>query len=334
MAVRAPNWIGDVVLSLPALRDVRRNFPRSRIEVVARPWVADLYGSVAEIDEVRAASGLAEETAVLAGGYDLALLLPNSFATAWAARRAGVAERWGYATDARHLLLTRRPPVPASVRGINQVFYYRALLAGLGLRVSARPDARIEPTTEWVERAAKRLGEGEWVGINPGAFYGSAKRWLPERFGAIADRLRRRGFRVAVLGGHAELPLGKAIAEACGPGVSLLCGETGLGELVGVLSRLRLLVTGDSGPMHLAAAVGCAVVAVVGSTDWRETAPYTDRVRTVQSPVACAPCMLRECPIDHRCMTGVGVTDVWEAIEATLETTRPTLGSNTTLVMK
>ncbi len=321
MAVRAPNWIGDVVLSLPALRDVRRNFPRSRIEVVARPWVADLYRGVAEIDDVRMAKSFAEETALLAGGFDLALLFPNSFATAWAARRAGVAERWGYATDCRQLLLTRRAPVPASVRGINQVFYYRSLLAGLGLRVSAQPDVRIEPTAEWVEGAEKLLGEGEWVGINPGAFHGSAKRWIAERYGAIADLLRRRGLRVAVLGGRAELPLGREVAAACGSRVELLCGRTDLGELVGVLSKLRLLVTGDSGPMHLAAAVGCSVVAVVGSTDWRETAPYTDRVRAVQAPVACAPCLLRECPIDHRCMTGVGVMDVWQAIEATLETT-------------
>ena len=320
VAVRAPNWIGDAVLSLPALRDVRRNFPGSRIEVVARPWVAELYRGVAEIDGIRAATGFAEETAVLADGYDLALLLPNSFATAWAARRAGVAERWGYATDGRQLLLTRRAPVPASVRGINQVFYYRSLLAGLGLRVSARPDVRIEPTAEWVERARERLGEGDWAGINPGAHYGSAKRWIPERYGAIADRLRRRGLRVAILGGHAELALGRAIAAACGSDVSLLCGKTDLGELLGVLSKLRVLVTGDSGPMHLAAAVGCSIVAIVGSTDWRETAPYTDRVRAVRSPVACAPCMLRECPIDHRCMTGVGVTDVWEAVEAALET--------------
>jgi heptosyltransferase-2 len=312
IVVRAPNWVGDVVLSLPAVRDLRRNLPRARVTVLARPWVADLYRAVTEVDEVRESLGFARDVEALRGAFDAALLLPNSFGTALAVWRAGVPERWGYATDGRGALLTRAVPVSADVRGRSQVYYYRWMLAGLGLHVSGAPDASLRCPEEWSRRAADKLGDGgPWLGLNPGAFYGTAKRWLPERYAAVADRVARlTGAKVAIVGGPAERPLGEAVARMMRTPARLLSGETTLGELVGVLSRLRVLVTNDSGPMHLASALGVAVVAVFGSTDWRETAPAGGRHRLLREPVHCSPCMLRECPIDHRCMRGVGVDQV------------------------
>ena len=316
LLVRAPNWVGDVVLSLPALRDLRRSFPTARLEVLARPWVAELYHAVPDVDAVALSRGHAPDVEAVTGRFDLALLLPNSFGTAFVLWRAGVPERWGYATDGRGLLLTRGCPVPASVRGRSQVYYYRAMLQGLGLVVEGEPDASLACPEEWAARGHSLLGdEGPWVGVNPGAFYGTAKRWLPERFAAAADVVARRaGARVAVVGGAAERPLGEAIAAQLRAPSRVLCGETTLGDLVGVLARLRLLLTNDSGPMHLAAAVGTPVVAVFGSTDWRETAPVSPRARVVREETACAPCLLRECPIDHRCMARVGAGRV--AVEA------------------
>lgn len=318
LLVRAPNWVGDVVLSLPALRDARRAFPGARLEVLARPWVADLYRIVPEVDGVCESGGPTRDAEALRGRFDAALLLPNSFATAFVAWRAGIPERWGYATDGRGLLLTRRCRVPAAVGGRSQVYYYRAMLKGLGITTEGPPDASLRCPAEWGARGAGLLGDdGPWIGVNAGAFYGSAKRWLPERFGAAADMVARRvGARVVLVGGPRERPLAEAIAGELEAPVRVLCGETTLGELVGVLSRLRLLLTNDSGPMHVAAALGVPLVAVFGSTDWRETSPVGPASRVVREPTDCAPCLLRECPVDHHCMTRVGVDRVAaEALE-------------------
>jgi lipopolysaccharide heptosyltransferase II len=312
LVVRAPNWVGDAVLSLGAVRDLRRNFPGARLEMLARPWVAPLYEAVSEVDAVRPSGGLRADVRDLRGRFDAAVLLPNSFAAALAVRAAGIPERWGYATDGRGALLTRKARVPREVRGRSQVYYYRAMLAGIGLTVSATPDVRLSAPAAWMDRAAALLGgPGPWIGLNPGAFFGSAKRWVPERYAAAGERLAREsGARIAIVGGAPERPLGEAIAAALSVPARVLCGETTLGELVGVLSRLRLLLTNDSGPMHLAAALGVPVVAVFGPTDWRETGPVGDRHRLVREPVPCSPCLLRECPIDHRCMRRVGVERV------------------------
>lgn len=312
IVVRAPNWIGDVVLSLGAVRDLRRNFPAARIEVLARPWVAELYGALAEVDAVRPSAGRGADARSVRGAFDAAVLLPNSFAAALAVWQAGVPHRWGYATDGRGPLLTRAGRVPSGIRGRSQVYYYRAMLAAVGLQVSATPDASLRCPPEWASRGQALLGGGgPWIGLNPGAFYGTAKRWLPERYAAVGDTLSRRtGARVAIVGGAAERALGESIASGMREPARVLCGETGLSELTGVLKHLSLLVTNDSGPMHLAAALGVPVVAVFGPTDSLETGPVGDAHRIVREPVHCSPCKLRECPIDHRCMTRIGVDRV------------------------
>lgn len=319
IVVRAPNWIGDVVLSLGAVRDLRRNFPAARIEVLARPWVSDLYGAVREVDAVRPSAGVRADARSLRGSFDAAVLLPNSFASAFAVWRAGIPHRWGYATDGRSLLLTRAGRVPPQVRGRSQVYYYRAMLAAVGLTVSASPDSSLSCPPEWSRRADVLLGDGPWIGLNPGAFYGTAKRWVPERYAAVGDTLARRtGSRVAIVGGAAERDLGESIARGMREPARVLCGETSLADLAGVLSRLRLLVTNDSGPMHVAAALGVPVVAIFGPTDERETGPVGDAHRIVREPVHCSPCMLRECPIDHRCMTRIGADRVIAEAQAML----------------
>jgi heptosyltransferase-2 len=319
--VRAPNWIGDAVMSLGAIRDLRRNFPSARIEVLARPWVADLYGAVREVDAVRRSGGFRADVDALRGAFDLAVLLPNSFGSALQVFAARIPERWGYATDGRGPLLTRRARPPREgLRGSSEVYYYRAMLSGLGLEVRATPDVSLDPPAGWVARGAQLLGsEGPWIGINAGAAFGSAKQWVPERFAAVAEAAGKRfGARIAVVGGPADRSLGERIASSLGAPARVLCGETTLPELIGVLSHLRLLVTNDSGPMHLASAQGVPVVAIFGSTDWRETAPVGTPHQIVREEVACAPCKLRECPIDHRCMTLVSVDRVVQAIEEVL----------------
>lgn len=305
--VRAPNWLGDVVLSLPAVRDLRRNFPQARLEVLARPAVAALYAAVAEVDAVRESRGLRGDAAAVRGAFDSGVLLTNSFGSALALRLGGVPERWGYATEGRGPLLTRRARVPVAVRGRSQVYYYRAMLACLGLRVSAGPDASLAAPAQWLEAADRLLGPGRWIGLNPGAAFGAAKRWPAARFAAVGDALAARtGVQVAVLGAASERPLADEVAAGMRHPVRVLAGQTRLSELAGVLARLELLVTNDSGPMHVASALGTAVVAVFGPTDERETAPAGPaRTRIARVPVPCAPCGLRACPIDHACMRRV-----------------------------
>jgi heptosyltransferase-2 len=315
IVVRAPNWVGDVVLSLPALRDLRRLHPAARLEVLARPWVGQLYEAVGEVDAVLESRGFAEDAAGLRGRFDLGVLLPNSFGSALTLWRASIPERWGYATDARGLLLTRSCRVPGRVRGQSQVYYYRAMLEGLGLAIEGPPDASLVCPPEWAGSGATLLGDdGPWIGVNAGAFYGTAKRWAPERFAAAAALVARRlGARVAIVGGSSERALGERVAAQLGGSARVLCGETTLADLVGVLKQLRLLLTNDSGPMHLAAALGTPLVAVFGSTDWTETAPVSEQARVVREETECAPCRLRECPIDHRCMARVSVDRVTAA---------------------
>jgi heptosyltransferase-2 len=319
--VRAPNWLGDTVLSLPAVRDLRRNFATARLEVLAPPVVADLYRAVDEVDAVRETTGLGTDVESLRGAFPLGVLLPNSFGSALPLFLARIPERWGYATDGRGILLTRRCPVPPEVRGESEVYYYRAMLAGVGLEVSASPDSSLRAPGEWRERALRLLGGGgPWLGINPGASYGSAKRWIPERYAAVADQLaRRHGLRPVIVGGPAERAVGERVRKAMATEALDLAGRTALPELVGVLAELRLLLTNDSGPMHLAAALGTRTVAVFGSTDGRETHPRGERAVMVREEVECAPCKLRDCPIDHRCMALVTAERVAAEAERLLE---------------
>jgi heptosyltransferase-2 len=334
--LRAPNWVGDVVLSLPALRDVRRAFAGSRLDVLAQPRVAQLYAAVAEVDAVRTSRGFRADVAALRGAYELALLFTNSFGTALVAARAGIPERWGYAREGRGFLLTRAPRVPAAARGHSEAEYYRLLLRGLGLPVSEAVDAHLDCPPEWAARGRGLLGDdggAGFVGLSAGAFFGGAKRWLPERFAAVGELLAREtGAGIVLLGSPGERPLAEHVAAGMPRArVVNLCGATDLAGLVGVIAGLRLLVSGDSGPMHVAAALGVPVAAVFGPTDWRETAPLGGRCRLVREPVACAPCKLRECPIDHRCMRRVDVARVLEAARELMTASGATLGARPVL---
>jgi heptosyltransferase-2 len=319
LVVRAPNWLGDVVLSLGAVRDVRRQFPKARLEVLARPSVAGLYGAVTEIDAARTSRGWREDAETLRGAFDAVVLLPNSFGSALAAWRGGVPERWGYATDGRGGLLTRSARPPRGLRGESQVYYYRAMLAGVGFTVSASPDVSLRCPDDWAAAVRARLGDRPRMAVSPGAAFGGAKRWLPARFAAVASSLaRERGAEVVVLGSAADRAVGEAVAGQMSPRPQVLCGETTLPELVAILASSELLVTNDSGTMHVAAALGTPLVAIFGPTDWRETAPVGARHRLVREPVHCAPCLLRDCPIDHRCMKAVSAERVLAAAREVL----------------
>ena len=336
LVVRAPNWLGDAIMAMPALASVRQAFATAHVTIAAIPSIAPVFQeeTSARQDDLLVIPDRGREIELLAGGrFDAILLLTNSFRTALAARRAGIAERWGFGRGVRRLLLTRaiaRPP-----RRQHQSLYYLALTNGLGFEARERyPRVGVRPQTS--SRAAaflRELGiapEATVVGFAPGAAYGHAKRWPPGRVAALIARLTsERGVTALMVGASGDRAAGREIESALPAGTRVVnaIGRTDLRLLAGVLARCAAFVSNDSGGMHLAAALGVPLVAIFGPTNERETAPLGGPdVRGVVStpdvlthPVFCRPCMLRECPIDHRCMTRIAPEHVFERVVAHLD---------------
>ena len=330
LVVRAPNWLGDAVMALPALAALRVALPETRIAIAAVAGVAPIFEEETSVapDAVMAIRNRREEAGLLAAGtFDAALLLTNSFRSAWMARRAGIAERWGFAANMRSALLTRAVPRPRA--RVHQSAYYGALVRGLGFDV-ADGVPRIGIREETARRADALLARHavtpatRLVGFAPGAAYGHAKRWPPSRVAQVITRVSMEQHATSVLvGAGDDRDAGREIESALPKGVTVLnlIGRTDLGQLTGVLARCSAFVSNDSGAMHLAAAAGVPVTAIFGPTDERVTAPLGDHDVIVHQ-VFCRPCMLRDCPIDHRCMRGITVDAVVKAVSARLETVR------------
>jgi len=320
--VRATNWVGDAVMSLPAIRAVRERLARAELVVVARPWVAGVYGRETAIDRIisyeargwRERIGFGLELA--RENFDCAILLQNAFDAAAMAWLAGIPERIGYRRDGRGWLLTRAitPPQPGEVPR-HERFYYLELLRRAGL-IEGFPECGAI-RLEGVEAAAAAGREGlallglhgPFIGVSPGAAYGNAKRWLPERFAEAAARLGKElGAGVLLFGSAAERGLADAVAggvRAAGVEARNFCGETSLAGYLEFAANCRVFLTNDSGAMHIASALGIPTVAVFGATDDTTTGPTGALARVVREHAECSPCLLRECPIDHRCMTAV-----------------------------
>jgi heptosyltransferase-2 len=333
--VRGPNWLGDAVMCEPALRGLRKLFPDAQIALLVKPAVADLFVGhpaltrVLTYDTKGRHAGLSGKWA-LAGqlrrqGFDLAVLFQNAFEAAFLTFLAGVPRRYGYATDGRSLLLSDPVAAPDRRTLVHQVHYYWELLKPLGLTGDpSAPELVVFPEEE--QAMAGRFAQSGLtatdvvVGINPGSTYGGAKRWLPERFAEVTERLcrtiresREQQASVVIFGAKGEEQLGREIAARLSSRSLILSGSTTIRELMAAVKRCAMLLTNDTGPMHIASAFQVPVVAIFGPTDWRTTSPFGSAHTIVRQPVDCAPCLLRECPIDHRCMTRVTVDQVYDA---------------------
>ena len=311
--IRATNWVGDAVMSLPALHAIRERFDQAHIAILAKPWVADLYSRESLADEVipYTASSLVAKWRVGrqlgSQGFDCAILLQNAFEAALLAWVARIPDRIGYARDGRGWLLTRAVTVPKPGEiPPHQRVYYLELLRRAGI-INDLPD-----TFPSIGRAG--VHSQLMIGVSPGAAYGTAKRWLPERFAEAAVRLaRERGASIALFGSKSERALCEQVAQLIRDvPVTNYAGQTSLAEFIDLASRCELFLTNDSGAMHIASALGVPTVAVFGATDHIATGPSGANSRVVREPVECSPCLLRECPIDHRCMTRVSATRVVE----------------------
>jgi len=329
LIVRTPNWLGDSVMALPTLRALRAGLPHARITLVGA-WAGLLAGqSVADdwLAYPRAwADRLAATRPIRALRADTALLLPNSLESALAAWLWGARRRIGFAADHRAGLLTH-PLEPRAVRR-HQVEEYLALLEAFGLSPGEQePTWRLEPAdadARRLDRLFDSVGLREktpLVGIQLGAAFGPSKLWLVERVASLCDALASREISALLLGSQAEAALALRVQALSVSGVASLVGRDSPELLPWVLSRLDLLVSGDTGAAHLAAAIGLPVVALFGPTDPRHTRPLGSRSVAIWKKPPCAPCFLSRCPLDHVCMRSISVDEVLREVEARLSGT-------------
>jgi heptosyltransferase-2 len=312
--VLSPNWLGDAVMALPAIADVRRHFQNARLIVAARRSVAGLFRMTPQVDQVLVLER-PDVSTLKAQQADVAILLPNSFKSAWLVTRAGVPHRWGYAADFRRPLLSRAIARPR--RSVHQAEYYQHLVRALGM-ASGPLEPAISVPDDAVVAARMLLNSRAWspsrplVAIAPGAAYGTAKRWLPEHYASLVSSLVGIGAQCVLVGSAGDTEttdwIQRLIPDRQREHVLDLTGVTNLPSLAGVISTAKAFVSNDSGAMHVAAAVGAPVAAIFGPTREHETRPLgrgDARAEVLIHPVWCRPCMLRECPIDHRCMRGL-----------------------------
>jgi len=334
--VRSTNWIGDVVMSLPALRELRRLNPSSHLVVLAREWVSGLYQSQPDLaDDLLTFPDRRSSLRVIGRirGFDQAVLLQNAFEAALLCFLARIPDRRGYSTDGRGILLTDRATPRYGVNPRHQVYYYLDLLYLTGLspidyRTAAGfvPDIRIRPDATALQWADNFLGEvpgahrRPLVGLNPGATFGPAKRWTADRYAALADRLiRETGGTVVIVGSKGETAIAEEIRREMKEVPVTAAGRTTIPQLLALLSRCSAFVTNDSGPMHLAAALDLPQVAIFGSTDEVATGPFSPKATVIHKHVECSPCLRKECPIDLRCFTRISVDEVFAAVMQKLE---------------
>ena len=356
--VRGVNWLGDAVMTLPALRRLRERFSNAHISILTHSKLEDLWRGQAVVDDVitfsKGDSVLKVGWVLRAQRFDLALVLPNSPRSALETWFARIPKRIGYARSGRNWLLTRAvpsrpgrvpmkkrtpgeiralikapPTAPAIAETAHQIHEYLHLVAELGasavpvapsLQVSGEEmaAARAKLLDKWLQE--RGLGASVvLLGLNPGAEYGPAKRWPAENFAAVAREICRRlpNSVWIAFGGPGDARVCAEIERLADGRVLSLAAKTTLRQLMALLKSCRVLLTNDSGPMHLAAALDTPVVVPFGSTSPELTGPGLPgdtRHAILRSPTPCAPCFLRECPIDFRCMTGITVNQVVDAV--------------------
>lgn len=334
--VRGANWLGDAVMTLPALREIRRIFPQARLTMWTKQSLQELFMGTDLVDDFLLGQGDSvrlQARAIRAGAFDLVILFQNSFRAALVTFLGRVPLRCGYRTHGRGFLLTHAMPVDPAHRLRHQVVYYLNLVAQLERALvgqtdvdCARPNVHL-PVSPERRQEGLRLLAGHGIGpdhklvlINPGATNSRAKQWHAERFAVVADRLLNRGdTHVVFIGTEEEAGLTQMITQQMSGRPTIMTGRTTLTQLLAVMSCADLLISNDTGPAHLAAAIGLPTLVIFGPTEYWATRPLATCATVIRQPVGCAPCMLRQCPIDHRCMTHISINDVLTPATAILD---------------
>ncbi len=332
--VRGTNWIGDAVMSIPALRELRRIFPDSHISLHTRDWADGLFRDADFIDDLvtfeknrwKIKDVYDNSQFLRDDGYELAVLFPNSFESAITTFFSRIPRRIGYNKDVRGLLLTDPIAVPEWKNRKHEVFYYLNLIAEVERRVLGRdtvslaiPNTDLNISEERKIEARKKLSElgvdldKKIVALGVGSTNSQAKRWPAERYAALNDNLQNDlGANVILIGAESEKDVSNTVMKLSNRTPVDLTGKTDLAEAVSLLSVIDLLISNDMGLAHVAPAVGTSTIAIFGPTNSETTRPYSLNAEVIRKEVECAPCMLRDCPIDHRCMTRISVDEVFE----------------------
>jgi len=338
VVVRGTNWVGDSLMTIPALRALRRVLPDAHITLVIRPGTKGIFSGVDFIDEIlvydrkNAFSVVPQVREWKRGRFDLAVLFQNAFEAALIPFLAGVPLRLGYATESRQALLTDPLPLPDWRSSRHEVFYYLYLITALEQMLfgrstvcEAEPDASIQISearkaeTAELLRAVGVNEDDAVVAICPGSINSRAKRWPAEAYASLADRLIESKRRVLLIGSKDELDVSEDVTHRMRRQPIVLTGKTTLDQITAVLDRADLIVTNDTGPAHIGAALGRPTIVIFGPTNPLTTRPFAPEAVVLRHPPDCAPCMLRDCPIDHRCMTAITVDEVFEQSHALLK---------------
>ena len=326
--VRTPNWIGDSVLALPALKCLSQNFPAAEIWVATRNWGEGIFKTVSFIkdliilpDQTNLKSLKKESQKIKEKRFDIGLLLTNSFASALSLFMASIPERWGYSKDSRRILLTRGIPITEKEIFSHQVHYYLDLLSRLGM-TTHNPQLFFplhENETKDTEHDMLSLPGKEsrlLITFHPGASYGSAKRWPVEHFISLGARLQKeKGALILITGTSSESNIADQISSQLPESPIVLTGKTSVRQLAAVIQLSHLFISNDSGPMHIANALKTPVIALFGPTNPLRTGPFQEPSVVLKKEVPCWPCSYRECPFDHRCMTQISPDEVYEACQ-------------------
>jgi heptosyltransferase-2 len=341
IVVRGTNWVGDAVMTVPALRELRRLFPDAHITLATRSWADGLFADAEFLDDLLIHEGSGLRSVVYQvrswqkGGFDLAVLFPNSLESALVASLARVPARIGYAADGRQRLLTHPLVLPEWRSSRHEVFYYLNIISELERLIGrdrlsqslhdVQPDASMQLSEKRKSEARqflrfKGVRDGRpLIALCPGSINSRAKRWPAERYAALGDRfVSELGAEVLLIGSAAESEVSFEVSRQMENQPVMLTGETDLAQLVGILGVVDLLVTNDTGPAHIASALERPTLVIFGPTNPLTTRPFSSAGEIVRHPPDCAPCMLRDCPIDHRCMTAISPDEVFERAQAML----------------
>lgn len=333
--IRGANWIGDAVMTIPAMREIRRLFPESRITLLTRSWAEGIFRDADFVDEILTfesrdrsfANVFSEARRLRTGEFDLAVLFPNSFGSAAVVRLAGIPRRLGYASEGRSILLSDAIRRPRWKDERHQSLYYLKIAAEverrlLGTETAAVAEATISLSVSESRRASaqERLDDAGLdlakpiVAFGAGSTNSMAKRWGEMRFARLAELLQKRlDANILLLGAENETGASAQVSAFSDADIVDLTGATSIDEVTAILSVADLFVSNDMGLAHVSAAVGTPTVVIFGPTNDTVTRPLGESVAIVRERVECSPCMLRECPIDHRCMTRVSPERVFEA---------------------
>jgi heptosyltransferase-2 len=319
----SPNWVGDSIFMLPAVDALRRRFPQASVDLVAKPSIALLHGDAGRFRKTHAppaagrAGRLLAHWRLRAEAYDLAVVFPDSFSSALGARFSGAKLRAGRAGEGRSPLLSAGLRLPPKTRRTHAVDEYLALAEACGA-TALGPDRipRLLPSQEGQEECRRLFREhtleaGRLVGLCPTAAYGPAKRWPREYWIALAGKLLRSDVRVALFCAAHELGEVLALARDAG-GLPVLAPD--LAGITACLSACDAVVANDSGPLHIAAAVGTPCLGLYGSSDPRWTAPRAEQCEVLSMGLSCSPCFARTCPLKHfDCLRTLSVERVLDA---------------------